>query len=97
MFVVYESSILNLIGIVYLKVINVRLNFTSKKSYFLSMFAQKGPGARDREENPIPNTDTESEPDELVDLGGTEQLFRNWGAVWAKNGKELGHLPANEQ
>jgi len=59
MFVCNESSILNLIGIVYLKVINVRLNFTSKKSYFLSMFAQKGPGARDREENPIPNTDTE--------------------------------------
>ena len=43
MFVVYESSILNLIGIVYLKVINVRFYFISKKSYFLSMFAQKWP------------------------------------------------------
>ena len=79
MFVVYESSILNLIGIVYLKVINVRLNFTSKKSYFLSMFAQKRPGARGRGENPTPNTDsepdtdTESEADQLGDPGGTEQ------------------------
>ena len=79
MFVVYESSILNLIGIVYLKVINVRLNFILKKSYFLSMFAQKGPGTRNWGENPTPNTDsepdtdTDSEPDELVDPGGTEQ------------------------
>ena len=67
------------------------------------MFAQKAPGARNWEANPTPNTDsepdtdTESEADQLGDPGGTEQLFRNWGAVWAKNGKELGHLPANEQ
>ena len=100
MFVVYESSILNLIGIVYLKVINVRFYFISKKSYFLSMFAQKGPGARNWGENPTPNTDsepdtdTESEADQLGDPGGTEQLFRNW---FSRAGKELGHLPANEQ
>ena len=60
MFVCNESSILNLIGIVYLKVINVRLNFILKKSYFLSMFAQKAPGARNWGENPTPNTDSEA-------------------------------------
>ena len=84
MFVCNESSILNLIGIVYLKVINVRFYFISKKSYFLSMFAQKAPGAsglepgaekpiRHRTPTPKPDTDTESEADQLGDPGGTEQ------------------------
>jgi len=79
MFVVYESSILNLIGIVYLKVINVRFYFILKKSYFLRKFAQKEEGfrtgdpIRHRTPTPKPNTDTDSEPNELEGLGVTEQ------------------------
>ena len=79
MFVVYESSILNLIGIVYLKVINVRFYFISKKSYFCECSLKKNlePGTgekiRHRTPTPKPDTDSDSEPDELGDPGGTEQ------------------------
>ena len=76
---------------------------SQKKAIFYQCSLKKhlepeaGKKIRHRTPTPKPDTDAESEPDELVDLGGTEQLFRNWGAGWAKNGKELGHLPANEQ
>ena len=79
MFVVYESIILNLIGIVYLKVINVRYISKQLDLRIYRLFAQKAPGARNWEANPTPNTDsepdtdTESEADQLGDPGGTEQ------------------------
>ena len=73
---------------------------SQKKAIFYQCSLKKhlepgtGKKIRHRTPTPKPDTDTESEADQLGDPGGTEQLFRNW---FSRAGKELGHLPANEQ